>query len=135
MNGNNGQRLRPTTFDQMAICKMYGCAPTCGKQLSFCDNGEELFFSTRKCDGFNDCSDGSDEWGCPKKCCSAFTFQGQEYKLGKSNVAPLYSNVSTNAPDNRQLILGVLHHGTHSIRSFYSLIALNEYKFSSINTG
>jgi len=75
----------------MAICKMYGCAPTCGKQLSFCDNGEELFFSTRKCDGFNDCSDGSDEWGCPKKCCSAFTFQGQEYKLGKSNVVPLYS--------------------------------------------
>ena len=85
VNGNNGQRLRPTTFDQMAICKMYGCAPTCGKQLSFCDNGEELFFSTRKCDGFNDCSDGSDEWGCPKKCCNAFTFQGQEYKLGKSN--------------------------------------------------
>lgn len=81
VNGNNGQRLRPTTFDQMAICKMYGCAPTCGKQLSFCDNGEELFFSTRKCDGFNDCSDGSDEWGCPKKCCSSFTFQGQEYKL------------------------------------------------------
>ena len=85
VNGNNGQRLRPTTFDQMAICKMYGCASTCGKQLSFCDNGEELFFSTRKCDGFNDCSDGSDEWGCPKKCCNAFTFQGQEYKLGKSN--------------------------------------------------
>ena len=84
VNGNNGQRLRPTTFDQMAICKMYGCAPTCGKQLSFCDNGEELFFSTRKCDGFNDCSDGSDEWGCPKKCCSSFTFQGQEYQLGKS---------------------------------------------------
>ena len=112
VNGNNGQRLRPTTFDQMAICKMYGCASTCGKQLSFCDNGEELFFSTRKCDGFNDCSDGSDEWGCPKKCCNAFTFQGQEYKLGKSNhltlnVTPLYCNVSKNTPGNRQLIQGV----------------------------
>ena len=47
VNGNMGQRLRPTTFDQMAICKMYGCDPTCGNELDFCDNGDELFFASR----------------------------------------------------------------------------------------
>merc|ERR1719361_860294 len=67
-------------FDQMAICKMYGCAPTCGKDLNICDNGEELYFASRKCDGFNDCSDGSDEYGCPRTCCKSFTFQGQTFR-------------------------------------------------------
>jgi len=90
VNGNNGQRMRPTTMDQIALCKLYGCADECGNELSQCDDfgvtGQE-YFSTRKCDGFNDCSDGSDEAGCERACCSDFTFRGETFKLqaGKYN--------------------------------------------------
>ena len=76
--------MRPTTMDQIALCKLYGCADECGNELSQCDDfgvtGQE-YFSTRKCDGFNDCSDGSDEAGCERACCSDFTFRGETFKL------------------------------------------------------
>ena len=82
VNGNNGQRMRPTTLDQLAICKLYGCPQSCGNAVNVCDNGEQIYFASRKCDGFNDCSDGSDEAGCERKCCNSFTFRGDTYILG-----------------------------------------------------
>lgn len=33
-----------------------------------CDNGECTAFNEDRCDGDSDCSDGSDEVGCPCKC-------------------------------------------------------------------
>lgn len=78
--------MRPTTLDQAAICKFYNCPANCGKPVNQCDNGEEIYFASRKCDGFNDCSDGSDERGCEgdvRTCCDAFTFNNDDFRLGK----------------------------------------------------
>lgn len=87
-----GQRLRPTTKDMQGICTAYGCDKSCGKEVKTCDNKKEEYFASRACDGFKDCSDGTDEKSCVAECCDSFNFYIYRFTLaGDFEGFPYYS--------------------------------------------
>lgn len=59
-------KLRPTSLDIAKICAAYECSEACGNRWATCNNGEPLFVH-RRCDGWLDCEDESDEEGCTGK--------------------------------------------------------------------
>ena len=42
-------------MDILKICEMYNCGDNCGGITSrrVCDNGEDIFWESRRCDGFS----------------------------------------------------------------------------------
>ena len=57
---------RPTSLDIAKICAAYECDEACGNRWGTCENGEPVF-QHRRCDGWVDCEDESDEQGCSGK--------------------------------------------------------------------